>query len=347
MPPKIAEVIEYDVCAACGACEAVCPIGAVTVKKAAEIRDPNDMSLYEKGAGFQVCEGCFACGRVCPVVDGFIEDEFANVRSFFAAKAKASEGSQDGGTSAAILKALFRKGEIDCAVGITRNEKWEPEVILLTSEEDVEKTRGTKYTSDPVLAALRGAFEKYNKIAVIGVPCQAHAARLIRENINEKIVIIIGLLCMESFHHDVMLEKIIPEIIQVKLEDIWKMEFTKGKFWVYTKDKEVHAVPIKEVAKFARNPCHNCCDYTSVFADISVGSVGAPDGWNSVFIRTETGEKYFNLVREDLETAEDPKPGLDLVKKLIDSKRKGNAERYQEVCEKFSFDAAGIHTEMF
>jgi coenzyme F420-reducing hydrogenase beta subunit len=344
LPPKIAEVIQYDVCAACGACEAVCPIGAVTVKKAAEIRDPNDLSLYEKGAAYQVCEGCLTCSRICPVVDGFIGDELSNVRKFFAARSKDNIGSQDGGVTSGILKALFNKGEIDCAVGITRNENWEPEVVLLTSAEDVERTRGTKYTSDPVVAALREAFEKYDRIAVVGVPCQVHASRLIRENVNEKIVLIIGLLCMESFHREVMLHKIIPEIMKVNVQEIVKMEFTKGKFWVYTKDGGVHSVPIKDVAKYARNPCHHCCDYTSVFADISVGSVGAPDGWNSVFIRTDIGEKYFDMVRDEMEIMEDPKPGLELVGKLIEMKRKNNVEHFLEVCKEFSFET-GIRNE--
>ena len=149
---------------------------------------------------------------------------------------------------------------------------------------------------------------------------------------------------MESLPCDVMLETIIPETLKVKLEDVRKMEFTKGKFWVYTNDGEVHSVPIKELAKYARTPCHYCCDYTSVFADISVGSVGAPDGWDSVFIRTEIGEKYFDMVRKDMEIMEDPKPGLEIVEKFIETKRKNNAKHFAEVCEKFSFKA-GIRNE--
>lgn len=339
--PKILEVIEYDVCTACGACASACPAGAIVVNKRAEVRDPDNLELYEKGAAPNVCEGCFTCGRVCPVVDGYHEDEFFNVKSFFGAKS--SVAGQDGGVSSLIIKELLRKGEIDCVVGISRNEKWETELVLMTKPEDVDQISGTKYTYDSVLQALKEPFAKYDKIAVVGVPCQAHGARLISENVNDKIVLILGLFCMESFYHDVMLDEIIPDIMKLKTEDIVKMNFTKGKFWCHTKDGQEHSVKIPDVAPHARHPCHHCCDYTAVSADISVGSVGTPDGWNSVFIRTDIGQKYLDIVKDALEIVETPAPpGIDLIKKLTKMKHDANSAHYIEVCEKFSFDDCGI-----
>ncbi|AEH60049.1 coenzyme F420 hydrogenase/dehydrogenase beta subunit domain protein [Methanosalsum zhilinae DSM 4017] len=340
MHPKIAEVIEYDVCTACGACAAVCPVKAVNVNTKAEIRDPNDMTLYVKGAAPEVCEECYACSRVCPVVHGYLEDEFANVKRFFAAKSDIP--GQDGGVTSAILKSLFEKNEIDCVVGISRDENWQTELILMTKPEDVDKTTGTKYTYDSVVSALREPFEKFDRIAVVGVPCQIHGSRLIMDNINDKIVLLVGLFCMESFYHDVMTEEIIPEKLGLSISEVIKLDFAKGKFWAYTRDGESHNVPIPEIAPLARDPCHACCDYTAIYADISVGSVGAPDGWNSVLIRTEAGERYFDMV-EGLEIMEDPKPGMSLIKKLTDMKHSNNVEHYLEVCEKFSFEDAGIY----
>lgn len=340
MHPKILDVIENDVCTACGACAAVCPVGAITVDKKAQIRDPNDLTLYEKGAAPSVCEDCYACGNVCPVVHGYVEDELANVKQFFGAKS--SIQGQDGGATSAILKALLEQGEIDCVVGITRNENWETELVLMTEPSQVEKTAGTKYTYDSILSALREPFKDYDKIAVVGVPCQTHGARLIFDNINDKIAVIIGLFCMESFHHETMLNDIIPNVLGLDIEQVIKMDFAKGKFWAYTKDGEGHSVKIPTVAKYARNPCHHCCDYTAVNADISIGSVGAPDGWNSVLIRTDIGEKYFKKASKDLEIMENPEPGMDLIKKLLNMKHEKNVPHYLEACEKFSFEAGGI-----
>ncbi|WP_406660075.1 F420H2 dehydrogenase subunit FpoF [Methanolobus sp. ZRKC3] len=338
--PKILEVIEHDVCTACGACVSTCPAGAITMNKRAEVRDPDNFEFYVQGAAPDVCEGCFTCGRLCPVIDGYVDDEFASVKEFFGAKSTIK--GQDGGVTSLLAKALLESGEADCIVAIARDDKWETELIVMTKPEDVDRTTGTKYTYDSVLSALREPFEKYEKIAVIGVPCQAHGARLISENVNDKIVLIIGLLCMESFYPEVMKETVIPEIMGLKPEDVVKMDFGKGQFWNYTKDGEAHSVKIPQVAPHARNPCHHCCDYTSVSADISFGSVGTPDGWNSVLIRTEAGKKFFDLVKDKVELMEDPKPGMFLIKKLAGMKHSNNAGHYLEVCEKFTFDDCGI-----
>lgn len=338
--PKILEVIEHDVCTACGACVSTCPAGAITMGKHAEVRDPDNLEQYVKGAAPNVCEGCFTCGRLCPVIDGYVDDEFSSVKEFFAAKSTIK--GQDGGVTSLLAKALLESGEADCIVGIARDDKWDTELILMTKPEDVDRTTGTKYTYDSVLSALKDPFENYEKIAVIGVPCQAHGARLISENVNDKIVLIMGLLCMESFHHDVMTEKVIPEIMGLKAEDVVKMDFGKGQFWNYTKDGEEHSVKIPQVAPHARNPCHNCCDYTSVSADISFGSVGSPDGWNSILIRTEAGKKFFEMIKNKVEIMEDPKPGMFLIKKLAGMKHGNNEGHYREVCEKFTFDECGI-----
>ncbi len=54
-------------------------------------------------------------------------------------------------------------------------------------------------------------------------------------------------------------------------------------------------IPIKDTKEYKWPSCQYCKDSTAEFADISVGSVGAPtNDWNSVIIRTDIGLKLFN-----------------------------------------------------
>ncbi len=73
----------------------------------------------------------------------------------------------------------------------------------------------------------------------------------------------------------------------------------------------------------ARRGCGFCCDYTSYYADITVGSVGSDDGYSTIFIRTPTGEKYLNKVN-DIEYSDKP-INVEIVKKLADQKHKHNS----------------------
>jgi len=343
--PKIADVGEFNYCCSCGTCEAICPMNAPIVRKgevdiSKEKNNYNKMELKTEVAFQNVnpfktdtnpCVNCYACERICPILDGFPGDEFNNIRVMKAGKSKTLHG-QDGAIVSQIIKSLLEQGEIDCALGLVRNEKWETKVVMFTKPEDVTSASGTKYTYQPILSSLREihrayadtygkALEKYKNVAIVGVPCQAHGAKLFRENFG-RIKLILGLICMESFSEQIMINEMIPKIMGVDIRDVKKMNFNKGKFIVET-NKEVKEVPIKDVAPLARKGCHHCQDYTSYFADISVGSVGSDEGFSTVFVRTETGEKYLNKVSE-IDWSEKP-VNLDIVKKLTDMKHKHNA----------------------
>lgn len=365
--PKIADVGYYNYCSSCGTCEAICPVNAPVVrrevvdiakdKKAYRKMELKSEVLFKEVNPFKTevnpCVACYACERVCPILDGFPVDEFSNIRAMKAGKSRKLKG-QDGAAVSQILKSLLEQGEIDCALGLVRNEKWETKIIAVTNPEDVAKVSGTKYTYQPVVATMRdihkayvehgesplispegymreagrgyvdpsaNIFKKYKKVALVGVPCQIHGARLFRENFN-RIELIIGLFCMESFSDEIMSSEVIPKIMGVDIRDVVKMNFHKGKF-VVTTTKETKEVPIKDVAPLARKGCGFCLDYTSYYADISVGSVGSDDGWSTIFVRTENGERYLDRVL-DLEYSDKP-INIDIIKKLIDMKHKHNS----------------------
>jgi len=66
----------------------------------------------------------------------------------------------------------------------------------------------------------------------------------------------------------------------------------KGKMLV-TLDSETVAIPLPEAKQYARKSCHSCEDFSSEFADISIGGLGL-EGWSFVIIRTEKGEELFS-----------------------------------------------------
>jgi len=59
---------------------------------------------------------------------------------------------------------------------------------------------------------IKNVLKKYKKVALVGVPCQVHAAHLFRENFD-RIELIIGLICMESFSEEIMFSEVIPKVM--------------------------------------------------------------------------------------------------------------------------------------
>jgi coenzyme F420 hydrogenase subunit beta len=85
-------------------------------------------------------------------------------------------------------------------------------------------------------------------------------------------------------------------------------------------------VGTKELEPYMSQPCQYCIDYVAELADISVGAVGSEDGWTTVIVRSELGQKLFDsAVRaKAIQSApiENVKPGLPFVVKLSNKKKR-------------------------
>ena len=102
------------------------------------------------------------------------------------------------------------------------------------------------------------------------------------------------------------------------------MEIGKGKFWVYGKRGQVVQLPLKVTHKYEQPGCHVCLDYVANLGDISTGSVGSPDGWSTVFVRSKIGDSVWAKAMAagvfETQPIEKVKPGLELVTKLANEK---------------------------
>ncbi|WP_298667959.1 coenzyme F420 hydrogenase subunit beta [uncultured Methanofollis sp.] len=242
------------------------------------------------------------------------------------------KGAQDGGIVTQLFAYALEEGIIDGAiVAGPSDEPWKPEPMVATTKAELLAARGTKYNLSPNISLLKEATRSYglDKVGIVGTPCQMQAVRKAQlypvgmRDVPDKIALAIGIFCMENFPYQ-SIEAIVEDHCNQKLESVVKMDIGKGKFWAYTERGAVSQIPLKVTHKYEQPGCHVCLDYVSNLADVSTGSVGTPDGWSTVFVRTKNGEDIWNKAitagcfeTKDITTV---KPGLELVTKLATDK---------------------------
>ena len=341
-------IYDSKICSGCGLCAGICPVNCLDVL--------NGFGKFDE----EKCIRCGMCYFICPrsylpvkVINMTLDNayeikDYSKIGHFtdaYCARTKVEEIAsvcQDGGISSTCLYFLFEQNKIDFALGAKMsNTIWRPEPLLLKSKEDIIQTAGTKYVNNPTLRILNEFNSSNHSVAVVGVPCMMQA--LLKSEIYDigipslnNVKYKIGIFCMESFSYQSLLK--ICEVLRVEINDIKKMDINKGKFFVYTNNGEESSVPIKEISHLAREDCEVCFDLTSESADISVGSIGSPSGWNTVIIRTETGKKlYESLIANNLiesKPIKEVKPGLPMLQKIAGIKKNGCKKHINEKKEK-------------
>lgn len=240
--------------------------------------------------------------------------------------------SQDGGIVTALFAYALETGIIDGAIVAGPGEEaYKPEPMIATTVDELLAARGTKYSISPNMSLIKEATRSYglDKVGIVGTPCQIQSVRKAQlypiglRDVADKIALALGIFCMENFPYQ-GLYQMVEDHCATKIDNVTKMDIGKGKFSVYTERGVNAQIPLKLTHKYEQPGCHVCLDYVANMADISTGSVGTPDGWSTVFVRSTVGEAVFNKAVDAgwiiAESMDGVKPGLELVTKLATEK---------------------------
>jgi coenzyme F420 hydrogenase subunit beta len=314
------EVVTSGLCTGCSACVVVCPYDVLGYDDLNGVYHP--FHVAEMG-GADNCthgeKGCTLCTRACPrfrawepEIDTFLfgrdrEDSEVygiaeDVLLVRATDPEVTAVGQDGGLVSAILIWALEHDIIDAALvsdvegdGTT----WKAVPGVARTRAEVLAAAGARYTySANPMAYMAAAADGAEKIALVGMGCQASAPAVMSARkagkVARRFVLTIGLLCSKTFD-----DAIFPELFEarygLKREDIVKMNI-KGIFQVWTRDGELHEIPLKEAHEWTREGCKHCPDFAAEHADISTGGIGAFPHWTLTLVRTDKGRELISAM---------------------------------------------------
>ncbi len=309
------EVISQGICNGCGSCAAVCTANCIGISGGVPAQIEREPSEQELG---KLCLDCGVCMMACPKTTLLlpeVEKKWGTGNNVWVRVAKSTDQGilnvcQDGGIVTSLLWYALDRGIINSTVVIGM-EDWKPVPRIVTTYQELVSTAGSKYSPsasfsvlsphDAVIKAVQHMPRDWIKLGFVGTPCQILAARKMQvpgsEGVvlspSDKIKLTIGLFCMEQFT---------PELIDhlgVDKREIKKLNIKKEGLIVTLKDGRQMTMPHKELKKFVKGSCAVCTDFTSKYADISVGSVGSSEGWSTVIVRTDLGREVYMRALSD------------------------------------------------
>lgn len=298
-------IIGDDACNHCGTCMSFCEWD--------KYERENPGSKGDK----ELCTSCMVCFNICPRVHARTQDIekqlFGANRSnellghyveIKAAKATdKARTAQDAGVTTALIRFMFREKMIDAALLVDKDARWVPQPFIATSEEEVSRAAGSKYTATPAASLLKSAIEKYERIAFVGEPCQINAIRNLQKRNDPRypvgrIVFIFGLFCAESFAYgsDQMpgYSHFVEKEMGIPLEQVWRFDIKRNNLLAFSEDKSEER-PLTEMKHLAWPMCFACTDFAAELADLSLGAVGSRNDENTLVIRSQKGA---NLVEK-------------------------------------------------
>ncbi|MEM2514595.1 MAG: Coenzyme F420 hydrogenase/dehydrogenase, beta subunit C-terminal domain [Candidatus Bathyarchaeia archaeon] len=314
--------VTHFVCSGCGLCVALCPRKALRLGFSVE-------GHFKPFLNRALCNNCGLCVKICPFTSSYNEKEVKQVISNFTNRMigdylrvglawstdkNTRFRSASGGAVTSILKYLLEKGIVNAVlapkVQVKQGLVFGSYEIVCDGEE-IQKYAGSIYAPVDITKALREAFARNLRIALVGLPCQVRGLRNSLKQLpllNENIKVVFGLYCY-NLPSSRAVECAIKMFLRKDPEEILHIAFRGGGWPGYTtittKDGKTFKIPSQAFwdsgfgQYFYGKACLLCPDHTAELADISFAdpwtyqrNIGA--GKTLVIIRTKPGLEVLN-----------------------------------------------------
>ncbi len=226
-----------------------------------------------------------------------------------ARKKEPIEGAQWTGIVSTIAIKMNKKGIVEGVVCVqnTQEDRFQPMPIIATSRAEILAAKVNKPTLSPNLSVLE-QIEKsgMKRLLVIGVGCQIQALRTVEKKLGLEKLYVLGTPCVDNVSR-AGLQKFLDTTSRSP-KTVVSYEFMQD-FNVHFKheDGSEEKVPFfglntKELKDVFAPSCLSCFDYVNSLADLVVGYMGAPFGWQWIVVRNDTGQEMLDLVTDQLNT---------------------------------------------
>lgn len=218
-------------------------------------------------------------------------------------------GAQWTGIVSTIAIEMLNRGWVEGVVCVqnTEADRFQPMPIIARTPAEVLAAKVNKPTLSPNLNILEEIEQSgLKKLLVIGVGCQIQALRAVEQKLGLEKLYVLGTPCVDNVSR-AGLQKFLDTTSRSP-ETVVYYEFMQD-FRVHFKheDGSTEQVPffglktnqLKDV--FAPS-CMSCFDYVNALADLVVGYMGAPLGWQWIVVRNQTGQEMLDLVQDLINT---------------------------------------------
>jgi len=241
--------------------------------------------------------------------DNFDQQYFGIYRSMKTARmGRPIEDAQWTGVVSHIACEMLRMGMVDAVICAhsARDNALKPEPFLARTREEVLAGRGNKPMLSANLSLLdRARQEGVKRLLFIGVGCHIQTFRSVQDKLNFEKIYFLGLPCADNSTPEGLKQSL--QLTSKSPDTVLKFEFMQDYYVQFThKDRSVERVSIfslksRELLGYIHTSCKNCFDYVNSLADLVVGYMGSPIGWQWIIVRNDTGSEMLDVIHNGIE----------------------------------------------